>query len=60
MYHATGLPEWLRFGTFAAPFWNSGIPYPPYQKLDPEVQKQVLKEQIEYLRKAQEELQKRL
>ena len=35
MFYATGLPGWMRFGGYAAPY---GYPA-PYQKPDPEMEK---------------------
>ena len=61
MYYATGLPGWMRFGGFSAPYVNPGPYYPAaYQKPDPETEKQALKEQSEYLESELEAIRKRL
>jgi hypothetical protein len=39
MFYATGLPGWMRFGPYGA----------PYQNLDPATEKQALKSQTEAL-----------
>lgn len=49
-FYATGLPGWLRFGT----------PAIPYQKPDPEMEKQVLKNQAEALQSELDFIKKRL
>jgi hypothetical protein len=45
MFYATGLPGWMRFGGYAAPY---GYPT-PYQKPDSEMEKQALMNQAEAL-----------
>jgi len=50
MFYATGLPGWARFGGYAA----------PYVKPDPEMEKQVLKNQAEAMQEELEEIKKRL
>jgi hypothetical protein len=56
MFYATGLPGWLRFGDSAAPY---GYPT-PYQKADPEMEKQALKNQAEALQSELDFIKKRL
>ena len=56
MYYATGLPGWMRFGGYAAPY---GYPA-PYQKPDPEMEKQALKSQSEALQSELDFIKKRL
>ena len=56
MFHATGLPGWMRFGGNAAHY---GYPA-PYQKPDPEMEKQVLKNQAEALQSELDFIKKRL
>lgn len=56
MFHATGLPGWMRFGGNAAP--NA---YPaPYAQPGPAMEKQTLESQVEALRAQMEAIQKRL
>lgn len=56
MFHATGLPGWMRFGGNAAPY-----AYPaPYAQPGPAVEKQALESQAEALRAQMEAIQKRL
>jgi len=50
MFYATGLPGWARFGGYAD----------PYVKPDPEMEKQVLKNQAEAMQEELEEIKKRL
>lgn len=50
MFYATGQPGWLRFSGPAA----------PYQKRDPEIEKQALKNQAEALQSELEFIKKRL
>ena len=50
MFYATGLPGWLRFGGYAA----------PYQKPDPEMEKQALKNQADVLQTELDFIKKRL
>lgn len=49
-FYATGLPGWMRFGGYAA----------PYPKPDPEMEKQALKNQAEALQSELEFTKKRL
>jgi hypothetical protein len=49
-FDATGMPGWMRFGGYAA----------PYQKPDPELEKQSLKNQAEALRSELDLIKKRL
>lgn len=49
-FHATGIPGWMRFGGNAA----------PSQKLDPENERQVLKNQAEMLQTEMNNVKKRL
>jgi hypothetical protein len=56
MYYATGLPGWMRFGGYAAPYY-----YPtPYQQPDPEMEKEALKNQAQMLRSELDFIEKRL
>jgi hypothetical protein len=50
MFHATVMPGWMRFGGFAA----------PYQKPDPEMEKQALTNQAEALQSELDLIKKRL
>jgi hypothetical protein len=54
--YATGHPGWMRSGGYAEPY---GVPT-PYSKPDPEMEKQVLKNQAEALRSQLDSIQKRL
>jgi hypothetical protein len=56
MFYATGRPGWMRFGGYGAPY---GYPV-PYQKPDPEVEKQTLKSQAEALQAQLDFINKRL
>jgi len=56
MFYATGLPGWMRFGRYAAPY---GYPA-TYQKPDPETEKQALKNQAEAMQSALDSINKRL
>lgn len=56
MFYATGLPGWMRFGGYAAPY---GYPA-PYQSPDPEMEKQALKNQAAALQSEMESIKKRL
>lgn len=56
MFYATGHPGWMRFGGYGAPYV-----YPvPYGKLDPEFEKQALKNQAEAMQTELELIKKRL
>jgi hypothetical protein len=50
MFYATGLPGWMRFGGYAA----------PYQNPDPNLVKQALKSQAEALQSELDFIKKRL
>ncbi|MBN1504693.1 MAG: DUF5320 domain-containing protein [Candidatus Eisenbacteria bacterium] len=64
MYYATGLPGWMRYGGYAGAYpYGSAVPYPyaaPYSKLDPDVEKQALKNQADALQAELEMVKKRL
>jgi len=49
-FYATGLPGWLRFGGMTTPNW-------PY---DPKMEKQALKNQVEYFQSGLDSIRKRL
>ena len=56
MFYATGLPGWARFGGHGA-----ADEYPaPYQKPDPEMEKQALNSQAEALQSELDFIKKRL
>jgi len=55
-FWATGLPGWMRFGGSAAPHGYTA----PYQKTDPEIEKQALKDQAEVLQSELDYIKKRL
>jgi hypothetical protein len=50
MFYLTGLPGWMRFGGYAAPYWQP----------DPEWEKQSLKSQAEALQSELDLIRKRL
>ena len=56
VFYATGLPGWMRFGGYAAPYRY----FAPYQKPDPETEKQALKSQAEALQSELDFIKKRL
>jgi hypothetical protein len=56
MFYATGLPGWMRFGGYAAPY---GYPA-AYQKPDPELEKQALRNQAEAMQSELDLIKKRL
>ena len=56
MYHATGLPGWMRFGAYAAAY---GYPE-ACGKADPEAERQALSAQAEYLQKELDSIRRRL
>ena len=56
MFYATGLPGWMRSGGVAAPYGYAV----PYAKPDPEMEKQALKSQAEFLQSELDSIQKRL
>jgi hypothetical protein len=55
-YYATGLPGWIRFGGYAAPYGYPGAYYKP----DPEMEKQALKNQANALQSDLDAINKRL
>ena len=55
MYYATGLPGWARFGYI--PAWG-GVPYAP--PMTAEQEKEMLKDQAEWLKEQVEAIGKRL
>ncbi|MCX7020043.1 MAG: DUF5320 domain-containing protein [Candidatus Sumerlaeota bacterium] len=56
MFRATGLPGWMRFGRYAAPYGDPTS----YQKPDPEIEKQALQNQAEALQSDLDLVRKRL
>ncbi len=56
MYYATGQPGWMRFGGQAGPYSSPAA----YQNPDPEMEKQVLKNQADTLESELEFVKKRL
>jgi len=56
MFYATGLPGWMRFGGYAAPYGFAA----PYQKPDPEIERQALKSQADALQTELGLIKKRL
>ncbi len=50
MFYATGLPGWMRFGGYAA----------PYQKPDPKIEKQTLRNQAAALQSELDSIKQRL
>jgi hypothetical protein len=56
MYFATGVPGWLRFGGYTAPYGYTA----PFYKPDPEAEKQVLKSEALALREELDFIEKRL
>ncbi len=56
MFYATGFPGWMRFGEYSALYGYPG----PYQKADPEMEKQALKNQADALEAELNLLKKRL
>jgi hypothetical protein len=55
-YYATGLPGWIRFGGYRAPYAYPGTYYKP----DPEMEKQALKTQANALQSELDAINKRL
>ncbi|MEN6321112.1 MAG: DUF5320 domain-containing protein [Syntrophaceae bacterium] len=55
-FYATGLQGWRRFGQYGAPYAYGE----PYQKPDPELEKQFLTEQAEQLQSELDGIRKRL
>ena len=56
MFYATGLPGWMRFGGYTAPYGYPTL----YQKPDSEMEKQALKDQAEALQSELNLIRKRL
>lgn len=56
MFYATGLPGWMRFGENAGPSASAA----PIQKPNPEVEKQALAKQAEFLQSQLDSIKKRL
>lgn len=56
MYYSTGLPAWARYSGNPAGYGYMR----PYQKPDPELEKQELREQAEFLKSELDFIQKRL
>jgi hypothetical protein len=56
MYYSTGLPGWARYSGNPAEYGYLR----PYQKPDPEFEKQVLREQAGFLKSELDSIQKRL
>jgi hypothetical protein len=56
MFYATGQPGWVRFGGYAAPY---GYPA-PYQAPNPELEKQLLRGQVDALQAEMDAVSKRL
>ena len=56
MFNATGFPGWMRLGGYAAPY---GYPA-PFQKPDPEMEKEALKGEAEDLQSELDSIKKRL
>jgi hypothetical protein len=56
LFRTTGLPGWMGFGAYGAP-GRYGM---PYQKPDPEMEMQVLKNQAQLLREELASIEKRL
>jgi len=57
MYYATGLPGWMRFGGYDAPY---GGYQPQYMEPDPEAEKQALRNQAKGLQSELDFIKKRL
>lgn len=55
-YYATGLPGWVRFGGYSAPYVYPGAYYKP----DPEMEKQALKNQANAMQSELDAINKRL
>lgn len=55
-FAATGLPGWMRFGDYGAPYGNRA----PYPQADPEMEKQALKTQADFLQSELDRIRKRL
>jgi hypothetical protein len=56
MYYATGLPGWMRYGGYSAPY----VYQAPYMKPDPEMEKQTLRNQADALQSELDFIRKRL
>jgi hypothetical protein len=57
MYYATGMPGWMRFGGYDAPY--AGY-QPQYTEPDPEIEKQALRNQAKGLQSELDFIKKRL
>ncbi len=55
-YYATGMPGWMRAGWYAAPYTRM----PPFTKIDPETERQALKNEAEALQSELDYVKKRL
>jgi len=55
-FAATGRPGWTRFGDYGAPYGN----WAPYSQADPEMEKQALKTQADFLQSELDQIKKRL
>ncbi len=64
MYHATGVPGWVRFGYGPASYSQEQVQktqgYDPEKGYDPEQEREILKNQAEYLKQHLEEVNKRI
>jgi len=56
MFYATGLPGWMRFGQGVAPYGHMAS----YQQMNPETEKQALRQQAEVLQSELVLVKKRL
>jgi hypothetical protein len=56
MFYATGLPGWMRFGQGVVPYGNMA----PYRQVNPETEKQALKQQAEVLQSELDMVKKRI
>jgi len=56
MFHATGLPGWMRFGACSAPYGYSEAA----GKVDPEAERRTLSAQAEYLQKQLDSIRRRI
>ena len=56
MFYATGLPGWMRFGGYAAPYGYTT----PYQQPDPELEKEALRNEAKALQSELDFIKKRL
>ena len=56
MFYATGLPGWLRYGRYAPPYAYQI----PFQKPDPEMEMQALRNQAQFLKEELDFIEKRI